>query len=103
METKRMTFLEAMKALSEGKNVRCTNWTIGNYIKFEEGEVLLPNNKQCCLIQANGKWEIYEEPKKKKLYAFRYRSGTISFYDKEEDEGNSCYKRAPEYDLEFDV
>lgn len=51
--------------------------------------------------------ELYQEPKKKKLYAFRLKNGEIKLYDSDSviiayigTQGLSI-ERAPEYDIEY--
>lgn len=56
-----MKFWEAMKALEEGKKVRCTEWLPALYIDlsfFKENDGL--NAIECSDFK--GDWELYKEP-----------------------------------------
>lgn len=64
-----MNFEEARRELLDGKKVRCVDWSKGNYIYFDDKNLLVKD--EAGKIQSYGitrwkkhEWEIYEEPKK---------------------------------------
>lgn len=64
-----MKFSEAMKALEQGKKIRCVHWRKGVYYYFDSEGVLRDQNGNddgLSIDSLNRTWELFEEPPKKK-------------------------------------
>lgn len=64
-----MDFEEAKKALLDGKKVRCVDWSKGNYIYFDDKNLVTKDNNGVTQqhvydLWRKREWELYEEPKK---------------------------------------
>lgn len=62
-----MKFWEAMKALEEGKKIRCKTWKKGAYECIETSK--LPRCISTLELHTEYEWELYEEPEK--TYTFQ--------------------------------
>lgn len=60
----------------------------------------LDSGESCARLYNEKELELYQEPQKKKLYAFCDEYGFVTFQTCEQ-ELNSNYKRAPEFDIEY--
>ena len=61
-----MKFWEAMKALEEGKKVRCRGWESNQAIfKLNDCIAKLNDTTQNWHLYHGDEWELYEEPQKK--------------------------------------
>lgn len=62
-----MNFLEAMKALTEGKKIRWKSWENGSFfLVLDQRDVIVGSdgdNANLLSNSVNEEWEIYEEPK----------------------------------------
>jgi len=62
-----MNFLEAMKALTEGKKIRGKSWENGSFfLVLDQRDVIVGSdgdNANLLSNSVNEEWEIYEEPK----------------------------------------
>lgn len=62
-----MKFLEAMKALTEGKKIRGKSWENGSFfLVLDQRDVIVGSdgdNANLLSNSVNEEWEIYEEPK----------------------------------------
>lgn len=59
-----MKFWEAMKALQEGKKVRCPDWEFGHYISSDGDQDGLhwQRSFDWTRFSTTNDWELYEEP-----------------------------------------
>lgn len=61
-----MNFLEAMKALTEGKKIRMKKWVKGYFIVLDSGKSIVGSLGGFAFIESYSvkeEWEILEEPK----------------------------------------
>lgn len=61
-----MNFLEAMKALTEGKKIRMKTWVKGYFIVLDSSKAIVGCLGGFAFIESYSvkeEWEIYEEPK----------------------------------------
>lgn len=63
---------DGMQALLDGKKIRHSSWRDDRHVYFN-GEYLI--NEECLMVNTLpfvGEWEVYVEPKKKKIIEVKY-------------------------------
>ena len=63
-----MNTKSAIQAMLDGKKVRDTKWTNQHeYLYIQDGDIMCEKGIKLCNFNISGIWEIYEEPKPKKV------------------------------------